>query len=109
MPGRTRETGEGWGGTDLDGLAALLGVGQQLDGEGPRVLQRLLEVDEAVAAVPAHCTLAADGHGARVAVQVQHLGDQRDAGVSSVQDALQQTPTANTHPHRRGVGRRRPP
>ena len=100
--------GEGWGGTDLDGLAALLGVGQQLDGEGPRVLQRLLEVDEAVAAVPAHCTLAADGHGACVAVQVQHLGT-RDAGVNGVRDALRQTPTANTHPHRRGVGRRRPP
>lgn len=74
MPGRTREAGEGWGGTDLDGLAALLGVSQQLDGEGPRVLQRLLEVDEAVAAVPAHRALAANGHGARVAVQVQHLG-----------------------------------
>lgn len=74
VPERTRETGEGWGGTDLDGLAALLGVGQQLDGEGPRVLQRLLEVDEAVAAVPAHRALAANGHRARVAVQVQHLG-----------------------------------
>ena len=62
MQGRTREIGEGWGRTDLDCLAALLGVGQQLDGEGPGVLQRLLEVDEAVAAVPAHCTLTTDGH-----------------------------------------------
>lgn len=35
MQERTRETGEGWGGTDLDGLAALLGISQQLDGERP--------------------------------------------------------------------------
>lgn len=70
---RTRETGEGWGRTDLDCLAALLRVGQQLDGKCPRVLQRLLEVDEAVAPMPAQRTLTTDGHRTGVTVQMQHL------------------------------------
>lgn len=87
----TREIGEGWGRTDLDCLAALLGISQQLDGECPWVLQRLLEVDEAVAPVPAHCTLTTDGHRASVTVQMQHLGTRegqtlmRDAGRGSGQ------------------------
>lgn len=71
-----------WGRTDLDRLAALLGVSQQLDGESPGVLQCLLEVDEAVAPVPAHCALTTDGHRASVTVQVQHLGTREGTGVT---------------------------
>lgn len=82
VQGRTRERGERRGKTNLDCLAALLGVGQQLDGECPRVLQRLLEVDEAVAPVAAHCTLTADGHRASVTVQVQHLGTRGGTGIN---------------------------
>lgn len=82
VQGRTRERGERRGKPHLDCLAALLGVGQQLDGECPRVLQRLLEVDEAVAPVAAHCTLTADGHRASVTVQVQHLGTRGGTGIN---------------------------
>ena len=59
---RTRKADERQRNTDLDCLAALLCVSQQLDGKCPRVLQRLLEVDEAVAPMPAHCALTTDGH-----------------------------------------------
>lgn len=72
----------GEGRTDLDRLAALLGVSQQLDGECPGVLQCLLEVDEAVAPMPAHCTLTTDGHRASVTVQVQHLGTREGTGMN---------------------------
>lgn len=81
MQERTRETGEGRGRTDLDCLAALLRIGQQLDGKCPRVLQRLLEVDEAVAPMPAHRALTTDGHRASVTVQVQHLWTRERTGI----------------------------
>lgn len=59
--------------TDLDSLAALLGISQQLDGESPRVLKGILEVGEAVTPVAAQRALSADGNRAGVAVQMQNL------------------------------------
>lgn len=98
---RTNATGDGWGRTDLDGLAALLGISQQLDGERPRVLQCLLEVDEAVAAMPAHRTLPADGHGAGVTVQVQHLGTREAACINEIWD---EGCALNLEPHDKKAG-----
>lgn len=60
--------------TDLDSLAALLGISQQLDGECPRVLEGILEVGEAVTPMAAQRALSADGNRAGVAVQMQNLG-----------------------------------
>lgn len=72
--------------TDLDSLAALLGVGQQLDGECPRVLQGILEVGEAVATVAAQRALSADGDRAGVTVQMQDLWT-GETGVNRVRAA----------------------
>lgn len=59
--------------TDLDSLAALLGISQQLDGKSPRVLEGILEVGEAVTPVAAQRALSADGNRTGVAVQMQNL------------------------------------
>lgn len=81
----SRQTGELPGGlkdrmgrTYLDRLTSLLRVSQQLDGERPRVLHHVLEVEEVVAAMPAQRALPTDGHGAGVTVQVQHLAIRED-------------------------------
>lgn len=72
--------------TDLESLAALLGISQQLDGECPRVLQGILEVGEAVATVAAQRALSADGDRAGVTVEMQDLWT-RETGVNRVETA----------------------
>lgn len=67
----------GWvGETHLDGLSTLLGVCQQLDGDGPAVLDCILEVNEGVAHVTAHAALSADRHRAALAEEQENLEKQ---------------------------------
>lgn len=57
----------------LHGLAPLLCVCQQLDGDGPAVLHGILQVNERVAHVMAHGAFPADGHGAGLTEEQEHL------------------------------------
>lgn len=60
----------------LHRLSSLLCICQQLDGDGPAVLNGVLQVNESVAHVTAHAALSADRHRAGFTEEQKHLRKQ---------------------------------
>lgn len=61
----------------LHRLSSLLCICQQLDGDGPAVLNSILQVNKSVAYVTAHAALPADGHRARFAEEQKDLRNRK--------------------------------